>query len=145
MNEKKTVQGGCLCGAVRYEVRGEPVTLAACHCRECQRQSGSAFGMSLIVHRQDFVLLQGELASFTRKTRSGGSTEGRFCTACGVRILHAPSLMPKTFNVRAGTLDETGDLEPKLHVWTSSKQPWTRIPDGVPQFPENPGAKPDGD
>jgi hypothetical protein len=84
-------EGGCQCGAVRYRLVGEPLDLYACHCRECQRQSGSAFGMSLIVPADAFRLLSGELASFTRTCDSGGTLECSFCRSCGTRIHHRGS------------------------------------------------------
>ena len=66
-------EGGCQCGALRYRVNGEPIALAVCHCRECQRQSGSAFGMSLVVPKDSFQLLSGEPKTFTRTADSGRS------------------------------------------------------------------------
>lgn len=131
-------EGGCQCGAVRYRLVGDPVTTVACHCTECQRQSGSAFGMSLVVRREDFELLAGELRSFTRAADSGSTSEGFFCPGCGTRIYHQPAKLPTTVNVKPGTLDERSWLEPAAHVWVSSKQPWTPIPDGIPTFEKNP-------
>ena len=86
--------GGCQCGAVRYKVGGEPLALFACHCAECQRQSGSAFGLSMIVKRDDFVLERGTLKSFERATDSGRTISGHFCPDCGVRIYHLPTCRP---------------------------------------------------
>src|SRR5262249_60405819 len=69
MNQPR--QGGCQCGTVRYEVAGDPLMVVVCHCSDCQRQSGSAFGMSFIVPRGSFRLLRGEVKTFTRKADSG--------------------------------------------------------------------------
>jgi hypothetical protein len=123
-------------------IEAEPKGLIACHCTECQRQSGSAFGMSLIVPREAFRMLSGEPRTFTRKGDSGLDVECAFCEGCGVRIYHQPSVMKTTVNVKPGTLDDTSGLDPLAHVWTSSKQAWVPIPDGVRQFPKNPPKPP---
>lgn len=132
--------GGCQCGEIRYAVRGEPVALVACHSAECQRQSGSAFGMSLIVPRESFALTAGATTSFTRVPDRGGSLECAFCPSCGTRIFHASTNMPKTLNVRAGTLDDTSQLVPAAHVYTKRRQAWVMIPEGVPCVEDFPGA-----
>ena len=121
-------EGGCQCGAVRYRIEGEPRGLCACHCRECQRQSGSAFGMSLLVPADCFRLLSGELASFTRNTDSGRALECSFCPGCGTRIHHRGDFDPACVSVKAGSLDDTSWLPTPTHIWTRSKQPWTPIP-----------------
>ena len=131
-------EGGCQCGAVRYRLEGEPVALTACHCSECQRQSGSAFGMSLIVSKDAFQLLSGEPKQFDRTADSGRSVECAFCPACGTRIYHEPTDRKDTLNIKPGTLDDTSWLSPALHVWTKSKQPWVLIPEGVRCFEGQP-------
>lgn len=131
-------EGGCQCGTVRYRLEGEPVALVACHCTECQRQSGSAFGMSLIVPKDAFQLLSGEPKQFDRTADSGRSVECAFCPACGTRIYHEPSSSKDTLNIKPGTLDDTSWLSPALHVWTKSKQPWVLIPEGVRCFEGQP-------
>ena len=131
-------QGGCQCGALRYEISGEPVALVACHCKDCQRQSGSAFGMSLIVKREHFRWLGGEPRTFVTKGDSGARKDCLFCGECGSRIYNATAKLPDTLNVKPGTLDDTSWLSPVMHVWTASKQPWTPIPDGVRCFERNP-------
>ena len=132
-------EGGCQCGAVRYRVEGEPRGLAVCHCTECQRQSGSAFGMSLIVPRESFQLLRGEPKTFTRTADSGRLVECAFCPACGTRVYHAPEAMRDTLNLKPGTLDDTSWLTPRVHVWTQEKQPWVVIPEGLSRFEGQPG------
>ena len=132
-------EGGCQCGAVRYRINGEPIMLVVCHCTECQRQSGSAFGMSLSVRKADFELLRGTLSSFERSSDSGRKVGAAFCPACGVRIYHEPErLGGVAINVRAGTLDDPSGLTPSAHVWTSSKRPWVVIPEGVATFERQP-------
>ena len=129
-------EGGCQCGRVRYRITAQPYMLVACHCTECQRQSGSAFGLSLITP-QDGVVVEGELNMFERSSDSGRPLKCFFCPSCGTRIYHQPSYAP-VINIRAGTLDDTSGLEPKMHTWVSSKQPWVTIPDGVPTHDKQP-------
>ncbi len=123
--------GGCQCGRVRYRFEGEPVALAVCHCRECQRQSGSAFGMSLLVRRGGFRVTEGTPRTFLRKADSGRDVECAFCPDCGTRLFHVPHYLKDTLNVKPGTLDDTSWLAPSLHCWTASRQPWVSLPDGV--------------
>lgn len=136
MGEERT--GGCQCGTLRYRIEGDPVALVVCHCRECQRQTGSAFGMSLVVPRDGLVITAGEPKIFSRVADSGRRVRCAFCPDCGTRIYHAPEAMADTVNVKPGTLDDTSGLEPRAHVWTSSKQPWVSIPDGVRQYERQP-------
>ncbi len=131
-------EGGCQCGALRYRVEGKPVALAVCHCKDCQRASGSAFGMSLIVRRDSFRLLSGEPKSFTKTADSGNQVGCYFCGDCGTRIYHSPSVMPDTLNVKPGTLDDPSWLTPDVHVWTKRKHAWVLIPDGVPSLEGQP-------
>lgn len=131
-------EGGCQCGSVRYRLEGETVALAVCHCTECQRQSGSAFGMSLIVRSASFRLLSGELGTFTRPCDSGRTLECAFCTGCGTRIYHRGTFMQDVVSIKPGTLDDTSRLAPTLHVWTKRKQPWVLVPEGVRTYEGEP-------
>lgn len=121
--------GGCQCGKVRYRLEGHPMALAVCHCTECQRQSGSAFGMSLFVPAQSFRLLSGALKAFKVKADSGRTKTCSFCGECGTRIHH--QVVDAALSIKAGTLDDTSDLKPAAHYWTKRKQPWVVIPEGV--------------
>lgn len=132
-------EGGCQCGTIRYRLSGEPRAIAACHCTDCQHQSGAAFGMSMVIERTRFELTQGQVRTFTKTADSGRKLECGFCPDCGNRIFHLPESTPDLMNVKAGTLDDTSWLVPEIHIWTRSKQPWVTIPDGARQFATNPG------
>jgi hypothetical protein len=134
----ETMQGGCQCGAVRYEVTAEPKATGMCFCRDCQIQSGSAFGMSLIVPKQGFRVTRGETRSFTRDTDSGSTTECVFCPDCGTRLYHLPKKLPDNVNVKPGTLDDPSGIAPSIAVWTLRQQAWVPIPAGIPTFERNP-------
>jgi hypothetical protein len=130
--------GGCQCGEVRYEVVGTPRKLIVCHCTDCQRQSGSAFGMTLVVNEAGFRLTQGEVKTFASTSAAGRAKLGAFCPQCGTRIYHKPEWRPGTVSVKPGTLDDTSELRPDMHIWISSKQPWVTIPDRVETHDTNP-------
>lgn len=133
-----TLNGGCQCGSVRYRIEGDPISLVACHCKECQRQSGSAFGMSLTVRTADFKLV-GDVTIYRRAADSGNHVKCAFCPTCGTRVYHEPERMNgAALNVRAGTLDDTSALEPIAHAWTRRRQTWFALPDGVTRFDEQP-------
>ena len=120
--------GGCFCGAIRYRVADEPLTLYACHCTDCQRQSGTSFGLSMIVLRETLALRQGEPRAFTVTTADGREKRGRFCGQCGTRLWGEPPRFPQVVVMRPGTLDDTSWLRPIGHIWTRSAQPWVSIP-----------------
>ena len=122
--------GGCQCGSVRYVVTMEPIRVLACHCKECQRQSGSAFAMSMVL-KKDSLTISGRTKQFTRIADSGSEVTGVFCPECGVRIYHALPSVPDILALKPGTLDETGWLRPSSFIWMRSAQGWVPVPEGV--------------
>ena len=129
------LDGGCQCGRVRYRIEGEPLGLAVCHCRGCQRQSGSAFGMSLAVPSAAFHLVSGTLKAFSVPCDSGRTKTCSFCPDCGTRIHHR--VFDAALSVKAGTLDDPSTLAPGAHYWTQHKLPWVLIPEGTRGFPDD--------
>ena len=125
---KLPLTGGCQCGQLRYEISAEPLSVYACHCTECQRQSGSAFGMSVLIPRESFRFVSRTPTRYERKADSGRVIEGDFCATCGVRPIHYPRSNPKVAILKPGTLDDTSWLHPVGHIWTKSAQPWISIP-----------------
>jgi hypothetical protein len=136
----ETFDGQCQCGEVKYRVVGTPVTMFACHCSECQRQSSSAFGMALWVKDADVQLLSGELKEWVRATPSGRSMACQFCSTCGTRLFHKLLGQSQFLSIKPGTLNNTKLLEPAGHIWTSSKQAWVHIADTSLQYTENPAS-----
>jgi hypothetical protein len=120
-------EGGCQCGNIRYQVSGDPVAVGVCHCGECQRQSGSAFGMSWVVLQTQFELLRGTVKTFTRNSDSGRSLECAFCPDCGTRLYHVPGYRAGIINVKPGTLDDPSAARPTREIWTSRKHAWVRF------------------
>ncbi len=121
--------GSCQCRAIRYEIRAEPLTLYACHCTECQKQSGSAFALSMVVLRESVAVTAGEPKIWQRRHESGRIMDAVLCGTCGARLWHNPQANPRVSIVKPGTLDDTRRLHPIGHIWTKSAQPWVTIPE----------------
>jgi hypothetical protein len=129
--------GGCLCGLMRYRVSDEPLTLYVCHCTDCQRRTGSAFALSMVVLKSALELLQGDPRTYT-VTSSGVQRRGKFCADCSTRLWGEPLKFPQVVVVQPGTLDDTTWLRPIGHIWTRSKQPWVSIPNDTLNFEGQP-------
>ena len=130
--------GGCQCGAVRYQITVAPEALYVCHCRECRKQSASAFGMSLIVSLTGFRLISGKPRTWSRPTDSGRQLDCKFCPDCGSRVWHERAGGAEAISVKGGSLDQPLDFAEAVHIWTSRKLPSFVIPEGAIHFPEEP-------
>jgi hypothetical protein len=130
--------GGCQCGTVRFSSSGKARKLYVCHCRECQKQSASAFGISLQVPRVGFVVLSGNPKTWSRGTDRGRRLHCMFCGTCGSRLWHEGSPTSETVTIKAGCLDEPVDVSKAIHIWTAGKLPGVVIPAGADQFPGEP-------
>lgn len=117
--------GGCQCGAVRYRIDAEPLTVIACHCTECQKQSASAFGMTAPVPRAALAVTRGTPTRWSRIAESGNEVGAVFCGACGTRLWHEP-VNKALLNLKPGTLDDPSWAKPVAHIWTEKAQPWVR-------------------
>jgi hypothetical protein len=129
--------GGCQCGDVRYAVAGPLARAYACHCRDCQKQSASAFSLSIPVERAK-LRATGALSSFEKRAESGATTTCFFCGACGSRLFHVSSRSPEVATLKVGSLDDTSEIYPASHVWVSRKQPWVRLDPAIPSFDRQP-------
>ena len=121
-----------MCGAVRYRVRNAPFRTGVCHCKFCQRRTGSAFGVGVYFRKDDFELLQGELESYEhRSDESSRWLKMEFCPKCGTTVTWMLELFPDGRGVAGGSFDDPGWLRIERHTWTRSKQHWVPIPPGV--------------
>src|SRR6516162_3352234 len=127
--ESTHYSGGCLCGAVRYEVSGAARHLCYCHCESCRRASGAAAVPWGTFDRHSFRVTRGTLAEF----RSSEPVWRGFCAACGSSLTYRHATRPAEIDVTLVTLDEAAQLAPQMHVWVADKLPWARIDDGLPQ------------
>ncbi len=116
--------GSCQCGSVTYRVTQNPLLTVACHCTECQKASGSAFSMSMVLRASGFEITGGELQRWDRPTDQGGVAQCFFCATCGNRIYHDNPAFPGFLRLKPGTLDDTTAIAPVAHVWTCREQPW---------------------
>lgn len=127
--------GGCLCGAVRYECNAEPLGMAICHCTHCQKVSGSAFSVNIVVPAPS-VAWQGQSASYADTGESGKPLSRKFCRNCGSSLATETEALPGAIVIKAGTLDDKSWLKPNYHIWTRSAQPWVQIQSGATTFPK---------
>ncbi|MEL6529723.1 MAG: GFA family protein [Pseudomonadota bacterium] len=125
---------------MRYRVNAHTLTSYACHCRECQMQSASAFGISVPVFRAS-VEFEGQTKSWRRPTDSGSHTDCHFCPECGSRLYHAGANRPGMITIKGGSLDNASELEPVAHIWAKSRQAWVVLPDDVPQWETQPSSQ----
>lgn len=121
--------GGCLCGAVRYSVKWPPVLVATCHCRNCQKQAGSALSVVAFLKREQLEV-SGTLSTYEDVGTSGDRVYRKFCGQCGSPVItETPSATADgNIFIKAGTLDDCSDLAPSLHFWTKSAQDWFVFP-----------------
>lgn len=134
--------GGCLCGALRYEITDPPLLTYTCHCTVCQRLTGSTFSSALVVPAEACRFSGGEARSFQRTADSGRTVTRWICAECGTWICNGakPGTAPPGSFValRAGTLDDTSSLRPTVHFWTRSAQRWFILPEGDTRFETQP-------
>ncbi len=123
------MRGGCICGNVRYEVIGHPLIETMCHCTTCQRRTGSAFSMNLIVMKKDFAVTAGATVTRDLPTGSGKVNVQHFCDDCLVRTHTEPVATPALVYVRPGTLDDPKAITPGVQIWARSALPWALRPD----------------
>ena len=133
-----TKTGGCLCGQVRYEAMTAPLMSGVCHCKNCQKQAGTAFSTLAAFQRSDVDFI-GELKLYVDSDTDTGNTVNRyFCGQCGSPIYSEVPGQPGMAFIKAGTLDDTDDFVAMFHCWCSKKQNWVELAPDVPAFPENP-------
>jgi len=130
------IRGSCLCGSVRYEIKGSLGRVNHCHCSKCRKAHGAAFGTYARVKRTDFALLAGKdhIVSY----RSSPGVLRTFCKSCGSTLQFITEAGPGSFALALGTLDEDPGIRPSYHIFVDSKAPWFEITDGLPQHAEYP-------
>jgi hypothetical protein len=132
------IQGGCLCGAVRYRSDAAAVMTAICHCKSCQRQGGSAFSIIVAVPKGSLIFEGAQPDTYVDAGDSGMPVSRKFCSKCGSPIYSDVAASPQLDWVKAGTLDDTSWLQPQANLWCDSAQAWVRLGEDIPQIPRNP-------
>lgn len=126
------ISGSCLCGNVSYESSAEPGMTAVCHCRNCQKQTGTAFSVIVAVPEESLSFTdKGSFSEYLDTGETGGAVKRRFCANCGSPIVSIVESKPGVAFIKAGTLDDCSWIEPTQHNWCDSAQPWVQIPGDV--------------
>jgi hypothetical protein len=126
-------EGGCACGGVRYRLTSDPLFVHCCHCLNCQRQTGSAFVVNLLIEADRIELLGAEPQGVDAPRDDGSSQRIFRCPTCQVAV-YSEYGRPEVRFVRGGTLDEPRDVTPDVHIFARSKVGWVRLPDSAPAF-----------
>lgn len=128
------LEGRCACGAVRYKLTNTPLIVHACHCRDCQRLSGSAFATNIWIESKFVEAVPAALGSFRFAGGSGQPHDVFFCECCATAVWSRYHPVPWALFVRAGTLDDPDAVRPDLHIFTRSKVPWLALPASARSF-----------
>lgn len=132
-SSRVSMLGGCACGAIRYRLNTPPLFVNCCHCRWCQRESGSAFAINAMIESDRVELIHGKPEMVDTPSASGKGQRFARCVHCRIALWsHYAGGGSRLSFVRAGTLDDPDQLPPDIHIFTSTKQPWVVLPDGVP-------------
>jgi hypothetical protein len=126
-------EGGCTCGEIRYRLTSDPLVVHCCHCLNCQRQTGSAFVINILIETDRMELLSGEPVRVDVPRDAGPPHQIFRCPTCQVAV-YSDYGRPDVRFVRAGTLDEPSRVTPDVHIFTRSKLPWVTLPDAAPAF-----------
>lgn len=124
------LEGGCLCGAVRYRVTKAPLDSGYCHCRMCQKTSGAPLQASAEFPVEGFVVTKGEPKAY----RSSALGVRHFCPDCGSQLTFRLAESPKYVSVNLPTLDRPEALSPRMHIWCSGRIPWFEVKDDLPRY-----------
>jgi hypothetical protein len=131
------LEGGCICGRLRYRITDVPLAVFVCHCRNCQQRTGSAFSLSMLTSRKDFETISGESVWRDLPGGSGALHRQHVCGECLTRTHTDMLAYPDIINVRPGTLDQPQAVTPVAQCWTRIAHPWAIIP-GLRSFEEDP-------
>jgi hypothetical protein len=134
MERESNPEGGCACGELRYRLAGAPMFVHCCHCRDCQRQTGSAFVINALIETDRVALLAGELRRVAVPTDSGRPHHIFRCATCQTAMWSEYGGIETLRFVRVGTLDDPAAIPPNVHIYVRSKLPWVALPEGVPSF-----------
>jgi hypothetical protein len=127
------LEGGCACGEVRYRLASDPLFVHCCHCLNCQRQTGSAFVINVVIETERVELVAGDPHPVDVPRDDGSAQTVWRCPTCQVAVYSQYSHPGFRF-VRAGTLDDPSSVAPDVHIFTRSKLPWVALPESVPAF-----------
>lgn len=128
--------GGCMCSGIRYECSAEPIFMGNCHCRDCQRATGSAFAAAMLIP-SSAVKIDGNVKYYDAIGDSGSIVGRGFCPNCGSRLFSKPP-SPKLMGIMVGSLDDPSEFQPSMDIYTASAQPWDYLNPELPKFAKLP-------
>lgn len=132
------INGGCLCGNIRYQIKQVPRTTIQCHCTNCQKQSGSAFSINLVVKMDSVEIDKTKLACYKDQGDSGGFVYRYFCPTCGSALITGNADLSATAVIKAGSLDDSSQVKPAMSIWERSRQSWVPLCEDVMHFEQAP-------
>jgi hypothetical protein len=132
MNPKATT-GGCSCGAVTYEITGDPMMVLQCHCLNCQKSSGTGH-VPFAGFPEPQVKVKGKTKSWSYKADSGATATGNFCPECGSNVFSTTTSFPGIYGIRLGSMDDSTAFQPQMEVYMKRLRPWDQTLEGVPSF-----------
>ena len=142
MGEVMIHKGGCCCGSIRYQVLGDPVIVAHCHCEDCQRISGAGHSTGAM-YPLTALELTGETRAYQLKSDTGSTVSKIFCPQCGSPIYGTNNHNPDFVTVSLGTLDDSSDFKPAVAIYCRNKKSWDHLDEDVQQFDSQPNWKPE--
>ena len=141
MSETPFATGHCLCGAVTYTIRGEPVGMGQCHCKDCQRASGTGH-MSIARFKREDVVISGQTTSYASVAESGNTNTRHFCPVCGSRVFGENSARPGMVNISVGCVNDNNWYSPQMVVYAKDRPIWDVTSKEIPNFERMPTAAP---
>ena len=141
MSEKNFATGKCLCGNVNYSISAKPVRMGQCHCKDCQKSSGTGH-MSLAFFPKDSVTITGETSSYTSVADNGAEVTRHFCPECGSRIFGTNNVLTTIMSITAGSLDDNSWFKAGAIVYNKRKPEWDFMDESILTFEEMPPIPP---
>ena len=136
MSAEQKYIGGCLCGGIRYEVRGDIGEIIQCHCQRCRKSNGTAFATNAPVKMSDFHFISGQ--DLLKTFQSTETTQRCFCSVCGSPIYSIKQEAPDYYRLRIGTLETLLQQRASMHIFVADQAEWDHIYDDLPQYAQRP-------
>jgi hypothetical protein len=124
------IEGGCLCGAIRYRALADPYDVTHCHCSSCRKASGAPFVTWFSVDRDKFSFIAGKPTSYA----SSANVVRTFCSQCGTALTYQRTDVPDAIDITVGSMDDPAAITPEDHTWTERQLPWIVLADGLPRY-----------
>lgn len=138
MSAAKVREAACACGGLKVVVRGDPALVSTCCCQQCQRRTGSFYGVTLFFEADQVVERQGAESVFRRTGESGKPLDFRFCPSCGATVWWTAGARPGRVMVAGGAFADPTLPPPERIIWTEHRHPSVCVPDGMPEYPRAP-------